>query len=150
MDRKNPKVRKDLNIPPCGSRAIKVLTDLKKLRAAFFYRHLGPHGPKEVLPLHPEPLRRTQTALILFILFILKILLQTTEKRATGIKPMARSLARRNSRKGKPTSGLEDLHVYSICRESVPSVGQDRPILPLFAIRRSQTTEVGQLHRLGA
>ena len=51
--------------------------DLEKLQAAFFYRHLGPHGPKEVPPLHPEPLRRTQTALILSIL---QILLQTTEK----------------------------------------------------------------------
>ena len=27
---------------------IKVLTDLEKRRDAFFYRHLGPHGPKEV------------------------------------------------------------------------------------------------------
>ena len=26
---KNPKVRKDLNIPPCGFRPIKVLADLK-------------------------------------------------------------------------------------------------------------------------
>ena len=62
---KNAKVRKDLNVPPCGSHAIKVLTDLEKRRDAFFYRHLGPHGPKEVPPLHPEPLRRAQTALIL-------------------------------------------------------------------------------------
>ena len=77
---KDAKVRKDLNIPPCGFRAIKVLTDLEKLRAAFFYRHLGPHGPKEVLPLPPELLRRAQTALILFILHILSILLQTKEK----------------------------------------------------------------------
>ena len=80
------------------------------------------------MPLPPEPLRLTQTALILSILFILSILLQTTEKRAT-IKPMCVSHVRRNSRKGNPSSGLEDLHVYSICRESVPSVGQDRLIL---------------------
>ena len=33
---------------------IKVLTDLEKRRDAFFYRHLGPHGPKEGMPLHPE------------------------------------------------------------------------------------------------
>ena len=46
------------------------------------------------MPLPPEPLRRTQTALIL------KILLQTTKqkKRATGIKPMARLLPIRNAR----------------------------------------------------
>ena len=132
---KNAKVRKDLNIPPCGARAIKVLTDLEtrrdalfyrhlgpkgpeetcrciqnlapcpnrsypvnpdnpghpasdardikgltdleKLRAAFFYRHLGPSGPKEDPLLQPEPLRRAQTALILHILIILAILLQT-------------------------------------------------------------------------
>ena len=28
---KNAKVRKDLNVPPCGSHAIKILTDLEKL-----------------------------------------------------------------------------------------------------------------------
>ena len=124
---KNPKVRKDLNIlRAVPVLLIKVLTDLENLRDAFFYRHLGPHGPKEVLPLHPELLHRTQTA---FILFILSILLQTTKKR-TPVKPMARSLARRNNRKSNPSSGLEALHVYSICRESVPSVSQDRLILP--------------------
>ena len=58
---------------------IKVLTDLKNRRVAFFYRHLGPKGPKEGMPLHSEPLRRAQTVLILFILFILAILLQTRE-----------------------------------------------------------------------
>ena len=42
----NPKVRKALNVPPRGSRAFKVLTDLKKRRDAFVYRHEeGPHGP---------------------------------------------------------------------------------------------------------
>ena len=107
---------------------IKVLADLKKRRDALFYRHLGPHGPKEGMPLPPEPLRLTQTALILFILFILSILLQTTEKRAT-IKPMCVSHVLRNIRKGNPSSGLEALHVYSICRESVLSVGQDRLLL---------------------
>ena len=125
---KNAKVRKDLNVPPCSC-AIKVLTDLENLRAAFFYRHLGPHGPKAGSPLHPEPLRRTQTALILFILFILSILLQTTEKRATGIKPMARFAGLAQHPKRHPSSGLEALHVYKICSESVPSVGQDRLIL---------------------
>ena len=88
---KNPKVRKDLNILRAVSvLLIKVLMDLEKRRAAFFYRHVGPHGPKEGPRLPPEPLRLTQTALILQILQILDILLQTTEKRATGIKPMAR------------------------------------------------------------
>ena len=38
------------------------------MRDAFFYRHLGPNGPKEVSFLHPEPL----------------------SKRATTIKPAAR------------------------------------------------------------
>ena len=46
-------------IPACGFRAIKVLTDLENRRDAFFYRHLGPYGPKERMPLQPEPLRRT-------------------------------------------------------------------------------------------
>ena len=64
----------------CHSINIKVLKDLENRRAAFFYRHLGPHGPKEGPRLPPEPLRRTQTALILEILPILSILLQTTEK----------------------------------------------------------------------
>ena len=61
---KNPKVRKDLNIRRAVSvPLIKVLADLEKLRAAFFYRHLGPHGPKEAPPLHPEPLsKRAATA----------------------------------------------------------------------------------------
>ena len=56
---------------------IKVLMDLENLRAASFYRHLGPSGPKTGTPLPPEPLRRAQTALILEIL---EILIQTTEK----------------------------------------------------------------------
>ena len=105
---------------------IKVLMDLEKRRDAFFYRHLGPSGPKTGMPLHPEPLRRTQTALILEIL---EILLQTTEKNAPPSNRWRVSLARRNSRKAS-SSGLEALHVYRICRESVPAVGQDRLILP--------------------
>ena len=71
--------------------------DLKKRRAAFIYRHVGPHGPKEGRPLQLEPLRRTQTALILFSL------LQTTEKkRATGIKPMVRFARRRGCKPRLP------------------------------------------------
>ena len=58
---------------------IKVLTDLEKLRAAFFYRHSGPNGPKEGMPLHSELLRCAQTALILHIQSILAILLQPRE-----------------------------------------------------------------------
>ena len=112
---KNPKVRKDLNIlRAVPVLLIKVLADLKKRRDAFFYRHLGPHGPKEVPPLHPELLRRPQTALILFILFILSILLQTTEKNAPPASNRWRvSLVLRNIRKSTPASGLEPLHVYS-------------------------------------
>ena len=54
---KNAKVRKDLNIlRAVPVLLIKVLTDLENRRVAFFYRHLGPHGPKEAPPLHPEPL----------------------------------------------------------------------------------------------
>ena len=90
----------------------KVLMDLENLRDAFFYRHLGPSGPKTGMPLHPEPLRRTQTALILEILDILTILLQTTEKRATA-KPMCVSIVLSNSRKAsllqvwKPCMSIE-------------------------------------------
>ena len=80
---------------------IKVLMDLENLRAAFFYRHEGPSGPKEVLPLPPEPLRLAQTALILQILQILDILLQTTKKRATA-KPMARFACSAQHPKSKP------------------------------------------------
>ena len=58
---------------------IKVLTDLENRRVAFFYRHLGPKGPKEDPLLQSEPLRRAQIALILCILFILALLLQTRE-----------------------------------------------------------------------
>ena len=77
---KSPKVRKALNIlRAVPVRLIKVLTDLDKRRDAFFYRHSGPSGPKEGMPLHSELLRCAQTALILFILEILFILLQTRE-----------------------------------------------------------------------
>ena len=52
---KNAKVRKDLNIlRAVPVPLIKDLTDLEKLRDAFFYRHEGPKGPKEGLPLQPE------------------------------------------------------------------------------------------------
>ena len=88
---------------------IKVLMDLENLRAAFFYRHEGPSGPKTGMPLPPEPLRRTQTALILQIL---EILLQTTEKRATA-KPMCVSIVLSNIQKANPLQVRKDLHVYS-------------------------------------
>ena len=53
---KNAKVRKDLNIlRAVPGLLIKVLTDLEKLRDALFYRHLGPHGPKEVPALPSAP-----------------------------------------------------------------------------------------------
>ena len=53
---KNPKVRKDLNIlRAVPVLLIKVLTDLDKRRDAFFYRHLGPYGPKEDPTPPPEP-----------------------------------------------------------------------------------------------
>ena len=53
---KNAKVRKDLNILRAVSvLLIKGLTDLDKRRAAFFYRHSGPYGPKEDPLLQPEP-----------------------------------------------------------------------------------------------
>ena len=85
MDRKNPKVRKDLNIlRAVPVLLIKVLTDLKRF-----------------LPLPPELLRCAQTALILFILSILSILLQTTEKNALpSLNRWRVPLPRRNSRKG--------------------------------------------------
>ena len=50
---------------------------IENRRDAFFYRHLGPNGPKEDPLLQPEPLRCAQIALILHILIILAILLQT-------------------------------------------------------------------------
>ena len=33
------------------------------MRDAFFYRHLGPNGPKEVLPLHPGPFSKRATTI---------------------------------------------------------------------------------------
>ena len=77
---------------------IKVLADLKKRRAALFYRHLGPHGPKEgnafasraaaphpnhSHPENPENPGNPDS---------------DNKKRATGIKPMARLLSIRNAR----------------------------------------------------
>ena len=61
---------------------IKVLTDLEKRRNALFYRHLGPNGPKEVQPLHPEPLF----------------------KRATTIKPAAHFAGSEQHPKSNPSS----------------------------------------------
>ena len=97
---------------------IKVLMDLENLRDAFFYRHLGPHGPKEGNAFASRTAfqmrchrKETFAATRALILEILEILLQTTEKRATA-KPMCVSIVLSNSRKD-PSSGLEDLHVYS-------------------------------------
>ena len=104
---KNPKVRKDLNIPRAVPvLLIKVLTDLENLRTALFYRHLGPSGPKEGMPLPPELLRRAQTALILFILIILQILLQTTEKTRHHQTDGTSRLFGTTSEKANPPSGL--------------------------------------------
>ena len=49
MDIKRPKVRKDLNLffPSDAPLIIKVLTDLENEPHTFFYRHVGPEGPKE-------------------------------------------------------------------------------------------------------
>ena len=33
------------------------------MRDALFYRHLGPNGPKESPPLHPEPLSNRTTTI---------------------------------------------------------------------------------------
>ena len=59
---KKAKVREDLNIlRAVPVLLIKVLTDLEKLRVAFFYRHLGPSGPEEtcrcIQNLAPSPNR---------------------------------------------------------------------------------------------
>ena len=67
-----------------GSIDIKVLTDLEKRRDALFYRHLGPSGPKEGPPLHPEPL----------------------SNRTTTIKPVARFAGSEQHPKRHPSSGL--------------------------------------------
>ena len=47
MDIKSPKVREDLNIYSGATLIIKVLTDLENRCDTFFYRHVGPEGPKE-------------------------------------------------------------------------------------------------------
>ena len=60
------------------------------MRDALFYRHEGPDGPKEVSPLHPEPL----------------------SKRAATIKPAARFAGSAQHPKSKPQV-RKDLHVYS-------------------------------------
>ena len=98
---KNAKVRKDLNIlRAVPVLLIKVLTDLKKLRAAFFYRHLGPHGPKEGMPLHPEPLRLTPFLSCPSCSSCPSCFRQ--QKNAPLSNRWRVSLVRRNSRKGIP------------------------------------------------
>ena len=100
---------------------IKVLADLETLRAAFFYRHLGPHGPKEDPLLQPEPLRRAQIALILAILIILAILLQTTGKETRYRKTDGASRwPGATSEKAIPLKVLKDLHVYSTLGRKEP------------------------------
>ena len=49
MDKKSPKVRKDLNLFSASGAplVIKVLTDLENRHNTFFYRHVGPLGPEE-------------------------------------------------------------------------------------------------------
>ena len=49
MDKKRPKGRKDLNLFSASDAPfiIKVLTDLENRPNTFFYRHVGPEGPKE-------------------------------------------------------------------------------------------------------
>ena len=51
MDKKSPKVREDLNLCFASGAAfvIKVLTDLENRHDTFFYRHVGPEGPKEMM-----------------------------------------------------------------------------------------------------
>ena len=51
MDIKRPKVRKDLNLffVSDAPLIIKVLTDLDNEPHTFFYRHVGPEGPKEMM-----------------------------------------------------------------------------------------------------
>ena len=51
MDKKSPKVRKDLNLffASNATLIIKVLTDLENEPHTFFYRHSGPEGPKEMM-----------------------------------------------------------------------------------------------------
>ena len=61
------------------------------MRDAFFYRHLGPHGPKEVPPLHPEPF----------------------SKRAAIVKPAAHFACAAQIRKANLLQVRKDLHVYS-------------------------------------
>ena len=53
------------------------------MRDAFFYRHLGPNGPKEGPPLHPEP----------------------PSKRTAIVKPAARFAGSAQHPKSKPPSG---------------------------------------------
>ena len=111
---KNAKVRKDLNIlRAVPMLLIKVLADLKDLRAAFFYRHLGPHGPKEVPaaasrapaphPNRPHPVHPGNPA-------------HPASDNRKNAPPQNRWRVLHflcNSRKVLPLQVLKDLHVYS-------------------------------------
>jgi len=63
-DIKSPKVRKDLNLCFASSvpLVIKVLTDLENKPDTFFYRHIGPNGPKETTRRKNGAARRPSSA----------------------------------------------------------------------------------------
>ena len=82
IDRKNPKVRKDLNILRAVPVLLRSSRTLKNGETHFSIDIKVLTDLKRFLPLPPELLLLTQTAFILFILLILDILLQTTEKNA--------------------------------------------------------------------
>ena len=110
---KNAKVRKDLNIlRAVPMLLIKVLADLKDLRAAFFYRHLGPHGPKEGSPMHPEPLRHAKWLSSCSSCSSCPSCFRQ-QKNAPLSNRWRVSHFLCNSRKVPPLQVLKDLHVYS-------------------------------------
>ena len=97
---------------------IKVLADLKKRRDAFFYRHLGPHGPKEVPALPSEPPHPNGSHPV----HPDNPGNPASDNRKTRHRHQtdARFACLSNIRKGNPSSGLEDLHVYSTMAREEP------------------------------